>query len=128
MEKYEKGKDFAVALILIGVFIIVIGGLGFRSVVFQKTEYFFYGSADYTTIQNAAADTANNVAKACGAVCVLLGLLTSLSGKGLLNYYDTKIYEMEETNKRHNELMRVLTEKLNGKTENGNNEDQGANS
>ena len=121
MEIYQKGRSYAISIITFGLIIFGVGvlGLGFT---FDETEYIKYGGDAYTGIQNAAADAANNIAKACGVLCSVIGFLSALGGQVLLNYFNIKKFEMEETNRRYNEILLVLKEKANSTNTSTNNE------
>ena len=108
MEAYEKGRNAAIATIVIGLIIFVFGMFGLGWFTFEETKSIEYGGDAYTGIQNAAADTANNVAKACGVLCSVLGFLTSLIGGLLLHYFDIKKIEIKEADRRHKEMLFAL--------------------
>ena len=65
------------------------------------TGHIEYGGDAYTGIQNAAADTANNVLKAGGIVVAALG-------QALLVYSQIKAFEYEVNQKNHQELLDAL--------------------
>ena len=93
MEVYEKSKKTAIALIVVGCMIFISGCFA--------TEYIEYGGDAYTGIQNAAADTANNVLK-------IGGILVSVLGATLLSYSKIKAFEYIENQEKHFELLKAL--------------------
>ncbi len=115
MEVYEKGRKSAITIMVIGGIIFFMGLVGLGWFSFEKTEYIKYGGDAYTGIQNASADTANNIAKACGILCAVLGFLALSSGAMLLNYFNIKKFESSEANRRHNEILLALK----GNSDNG---------
>ena len=82
MKIYKQCKHAAITLIVLGCIIFIFGSFG--------TEYIEYGGDAYTGIQNAAADTANNVSTACGILVASLGVV-------LLNYSNIKAFEYKES-------------------------------
>lgn len=93
MKIFKQCKNAAITLIVLGCIIFIFGSFG--------TEYIEYGGDAYTGIQNAAADTANNVSKACGILVASLGVV-------LINYSNIKAFEYEENQKKHKELLKAL--------------------
>ena len=94
MKFFKQCKNAAISLIVIGCIIFfgaLVGG----------TKYEEYGGDAYTGIQNAAADTANNIFKACGILVAALGVV-------LQNYCNIKAFEYEENQKKHKELLKAL--------------------
>ena len=88
MNFFEKGRKAAIAVIVIGSIIFLMGFVGLGWISFEETDYITYGGDAYTGIQNAAADTANNVAKACGILCSVMGFIILCAGVLFLNYFD----------------------------------------
>ena len=93
MKVFENCKKAAIALIVLGC-IIFIWGL-------VATEHIEYGGDAYTGIQNAAADTSNNVLKACGILVGSLGIVLS-------NFCEIKVFEYEKNQKNHKELLKAV--------------------
>ena len=94
MRVFENCKKAAISL-------IVIGGILFFHGMFFGTEQIEYGGDAYTGIQNAAADTANNIVKATGFAVMALGVV-------LQNYCEIQLFEYEDNKKRHEELVHLL--------------------
>ena len=94
MKYLKQCKNAAISL-------IVIGCLMFFGTLINGTEHIEYGGDAYTGIQNASADTANNVLKACGILVASLGMV-------LFNYSNIKAFEYEESERKHQELLKAL--------------------
>ena len=103
MKFFEKGKNAAISVIIVGLIIFAMGLVGLGWFTFEETDYMKYGGDAYTGIQNAAADTANNVAKACTVLCSAIGFITSSFGAVFLNYFKMKEFEYIELNKKGSE-------------------------
>lgn len=96
MKVYEICRNAAIGLMIFGCVLYMF--------VLSETKYKEYGGDAYTGIQNAAADTANNVMKASGVVVMALGVV-------LYNYSNVKVFEYEENEKKHKELLAALSVK-----------------
>ena len=112
MEYYQKGRSASITLMIIGIVIFAMGVIGIGWLGFEETKYIEYGGDAYTGIQNAAADSANNIVKACGIVCAVMGFLAANIGKILLHYFDVKEVQALEEKTRHNEILSALTGKV----------------
>ncbi len=93
MKIFKRCKNTAIALIVFGCIMFIFG--------ISATQYIEYQGASYTGIQNAAADTANNILKVGGILVAVLGGL-------LLSYSEIKAFEYEENKKNHQELLETL--------------------
>ena len=94
MKAFKKCKISAISLMVLGFAFFLFG--------LFRTEHLEYGGDAYTGIQNAAADTANNIIK-------VGGLIISALGFGLLSYSEIKTFEYEENQKNHQELLKALS-------------------
>lgn len=111
MEVYDEGKQIAIGIIVCGIIIAIgsiLGLFGAGWFAFEETEYIEYGGDAYTGIQNAAADTANRIAEACGKICFALGMVITSIGSALLKYFKAKAFEISESRRRHDELLTAI--------------------
>ena len=94
MKVFKSCKIFSVLLMVFGIVLF--------SFNLSNTKYEEYGGDGYTGIQHASADTANNVIKAAGYLVFAIGIMLSC-------YSDIKKFEYEENQKKHKELIDLLT-------------------
>ena len=103
MKVFKSCKVLAISLMVFGIVLFTFN--------FSNTKYEEYGGDAYTGIQNASADTANNVIEVGGYLVFAIGIMLSC-------YCDIKKFEYEENQKKHKELIDLLTFKKNEICEN----------
>ena len=112
-----KNKSIKILLIVIGAVSIALSIRCFAKYTGQYSEYVTYGGDAYTGIQNAAAETANNVKEmnkiiSFGFGSVLLVIGASMLGIGIISYRDTTSESNSDTNTNNEENIKADTGKL----------------